>query len=158
MASNVSVSLAYQRRAVGHPLDASGIVFDAKEDHEGIRACAFSSSKLPARSGSDRVLLRAFFRPDQANARDTDEIWSGRAHRLLEPLLGISGPPLKTWVARWPEALPQYSSSHAEAIANVGSELLRHGRVQIAGSNFVPGGIPGAVRSGQAAAAALAAH
>src|SRR5262249_26731248 len=63
LASNVSVSLAYPRPAVSHPLEASGITVAAGESADGLRACAFSSSKFSGRAPEGHVLLRMFFRP-----------------------------------------------------------------------------------------------
>jgi oxygen-dependent protoporphyrinogen oxidase len=155
VASSVSVSIGYDREAVEHPLDASGFVVDAVEKLDGLRACAFSSSKLPNRAPAGRVLLRAFFRPDEDAIDEDDQRWSERAVRLLAPVLGLSGSPVGTWVARWPGALPQYSPSHRERLDRVAARLRELGNVELAGTNYQPGGIPGAVRSGRAAAERL---
>src|SRR6185503_608468 len=61
--SSVTVSLAYARNAVEHPLDGTGFVVAEGAQDEGFRACTFVSSKLPARAPSDLALLRVFFRP-----------------------------------------------------------------------------------------------
>jgi protoporphyrinogen oxidase len=74
---------------------------------------------------------------------------------LLKPVLGISGPPLGGWVARWSAALPQYAKTHESIVAAIAARLSPLGPIQLAGSAYHAGGIPGAVRSGRAAARAL---
>jgi protoporphyrinogen oxidase len=154
-ASNVSVSIGYDRSAVRHELTASGFVVDAKDELEGLRACAFCSSKLPGRAPEGRVLLRAFFRPELQRIKEADSIWSERATRLLGAALGITRPPLATWVARWPEALPQYAANHRATIESIATRLKDKGRGYFAGTSFFPSGVPGAVRSGREAARAV---
>ncbi|MBI4419251.1 MAG: FAD-dependent oxidoreductase [Gemmatimonadetes bacterium] len=152
-ASNVSVSLGYDRVAVSHPLDGSGLVVAPTESNvHGLRACAFSSSKFPNRAPAGSVLLRAFFRPDDDEIRLDDRAWGERAAAVLGGVLGIRGAPAHTWVARWPHALPLYGRDHATAITSVASSLRAAGPLELAGSAYHPGGVPGAIRSGRLAA------
>ena len=151
-ASNLSVSLAYDRTAVAHPLDASGLVVDSREDLEGLRACAFPSSKLPHRAPPDKVLLRGFFRPTAMSIAQDEATWIARAVRLLGPILRLSASPLNAWVARWPAALPQYASAHEQLVDDVAEQLRGLGKLELAGASFHRGGVPGAVRSGHHAA------
>ena len=157
-ASNVSVSLGFGRAAVGHALDASGFVVDPGEELRGLRACAFSSSKLPGRAPAGHVLIRAFFRPSAADLAEDDREWRNRAVTLLSPVLEIRGEPERSWVARWPGALPQYRKSHAELIGTVQKTLTELGSIELAGTSFHPGGVPGAVRSGRGAARRMGKH
>ena len=154
--SNVSVSLAYERAAVSHPLDASGIVVSPKEaSAEGLRACAFSSSKFANRAPAGSVLLRAFFRPDDSELAIGDRTWEERATRVLGRVLGIRGAPARAWVARWPHALPIYARDHVSMIDDVAISLRSVGPLELAGAAYHPGGVPGAVRSGRFAARRL---
>jgi oxygen-dependent protoporphyrinogen oxidase len=153
--STLTVTLAYTREAVAHPLDASGFVVDSPEC-EGLRACTFSSSKFPGRAPHGWCLLRAFFTPEPARVEESDGEWSERAHRVLAPILGLSGNPERRWVCRWPAALPRYSPGHAAAVASLRARLARHGPIDCAGGALEGGGIDGAVRSGLVAARKLA--
>lgn len=153
LSSNLSVSTAYDRAAVSHPLDASGIVVSPEETSaEGLRACAFSSSKFPNRAPSGSVLLRAFFRPDDAELGGDDRGWWERTTRVFARVLGIRGAPAHAWVARWPHALPLYGRDHGPMIEGLTDRLRNVGPLELAGSAYFPGGVPGAVRSGKAAA------
>ncbi|MBI4502176.1 MAG: FAD-dependent oxidoreductase [Gemmatimonadetes bacterium] len=150
--SNLSVSLAYPRPAVSHALDASGMVVAPDEDLEGLRACTFSSSKFPNRAPSGSVLLRAFFRPEGAGIAGSDRVWEERAARALQRVLEIRGEPEYAWTAGWPQALPMYGRDHVKKMEGVSERLRRVGPIELAGSAYHPGGVPGAVRSGRLAA------
>jgi protoporphyrinogen/coproporphyrinogen III oxidase len=153
--SSVTVSLLYPRAAVAHPLDATGFVVAEPERAGGLRACTFTSSKLPARAEREQALLRCFFRPTQAELDGLDDAaWSERAERSLAPVLGIEQRAERTWVSRWPQALPIFDAAHVERVKAL--EALLHPRqIFLAGAAFHGSGIDAAVRSARAAAAAL---
>lgn len=152
-ASSVSVSLARARDAVAHPLDASGFVVDQTADPEGLRACVFASSKFPGRAPHGQVLLRVFLRSGRDLAIDApDSVWVDRALRVVRPALGVSGPPARSWVARWPDALPQYLSDHDGMVASCAARLREAGPIELAGAAYRRGGIAAAVESGRVAA------
>jgi oxygen-dependent protoporphyrinogen oxidase len=151
-ASLVTVSMAWPREAVVHPLDATGFVVpDAPAGT--LRACTFCSSKFEGRAGPDWHLLRAFFRPGEGDRGLTDQAWVGKATRVLGPTLGITIEPVQAWVARWPEAVPlhQDGGESAEGPFLAGG----HQNFVLAGALFGGGGVDGAVRSGRAAAGHL---
>lgn len=156
-ASSATVSLAFRRADVGHPLDASGFVVADREEG-GLRACVFCSSKFPNRAPPGVELVRAFFRPQSDELAEPDDYWIGKATAALEEPLSLSRGPLRGWVARWPEALPQYPSDYNEAIQMLRERLTLVGGLELAGSAVDQGGLDGAVRSGQAAADRLLTH
>lgn len=155
LGTTVTVTLAFPRHAVAHPLDASGLVVEGG-GHEELRACTFSSSKFPGRAPAGWCLLRAFFSPEPAAAADSDRDWCARANRVLAPVLGIAGTPGAWWVSRWSTALPGQRAGHAAAVAEFRQRCRRRGMIECAGAGFDRGGIDGAVRSGLAAAKRLA--
>lgn len=155
--SSVTVSLAFRRSDVEHPLNASGFVV-ANPDQHGLRACVFCSSKFPNRAPPGAELVRAFFRPESEELKQPDSHWVEKATRALEGPLSLSAAPLQGWVSRWPDALPQYPPGHAEMIAELRRELQSFGGLELAGSAVDQGGVDGAVRSGQAAADRVLAH
>ncbi len=59
-ASSVSVSLAWPRAAVKHPLAGSGFVVARRANTVRITACTWVSSKWAGRAPAGMVLLRAF--------------------------------------------------------------------------------------------------
>ncbi|MET0412173.1 MAG: FAD-dependent oxidoreductase [Polyangiaceae bacterium] len=153
--SSVTVSLDYPRSAVAHALDATGFVVTEPEANAGLRACTFVSSKLPARTESDRALLRCFFRPTPLELEQLDDgAGRQRGERALAPVLGISQPAEHAWVSRWPSALPIFDAAHVERVRALEAELGPR-RIFLAGAAFHGSGIDAAVRSARAAATAI---
>ncbi|MSR06300.1 MAG: FAD-binding protein [Gemmatimonadetes bacterium] len=157
LTSNLCVSLGYPRTAVSHPLAATGfVVAPGNEGSEGLRACGFSSSKFANRAPRGTVLLRAFFRPEPDELHVSDEGWVDRSVRVLGAVLGLSGTPAEALVSRWPEAIPQYGPGHQGLVGELLGRLERLGSLHLAGAAYVPGGVPGAVRSGRDVARSVA--
>lgn len=153
--SSVTVELAYVRDAIAHALDGSGFVVAESAQQEGLRACTFTSSKFEGRAPKGRVSLRAFFRPSDADIASLDDAaWIARAARGVARVLPVSGDALRAWVSRWPRALPVFDAAHRSRVAALESALAGSA-VVLAGSAFHGSGIDAAVRSGEAAAAAL---
>lgn len=157
--SNVSVTLAYRRPSVRHPLDATGFVRvdsgEAERRDAGLRACTFVTSKFPGRAPDDWCLLRAFFRPGGGTLDESDRVWRDRAHRLLAPTLGIDEEPAQAWVARWDESLPDHTPRSAERVQGAEAALRQLGPVAFVGASYRCCGIDGAVRSAREVATKL---
>ncbi|HSO31971.1 MAG TPA: FAD-dependent oxidoreductase [Labilithrix sp.] len=150
--SSVTVSLGYDARSVRHALAGTGFVVG--EPFEGFRACTFTSSKFAHRAPEGAVSLRVFFRPTEDELQ-TDTPWERRAASVLGRVLPIDGAPLRSWVSRWPRALPVFSAEHRALVARVEETLGVHG-IHLAGSAFHGSGIDAAVLSAEAVAARLA--
>jgi oxygen-dependent protoporphyrinogen oxidase len=155
--STVTVSLAYERSSVGADLGASGFVVLDSASLDGCRACTFSSSKLPDRAPDGHVLLRLFFRASEPELETmADAAWVSRGREVLRRVLGVHSDPERRWVDRWPDAMAVVDAEQRRRVAAVERRLARRG-ILLAGGAFHGPGIEGAVRSGEAAAAALAA-
>lgn len=147
LSSSVTVSLAYRRDAVAHPLDATGLVVAENAQIDGFRACTFTSSKLPSRAPADWALLRLFYRPTQEDLVGLgDSAWCERAKRNLAAVLPLRAAPEHAWVARWNNALPVFDDAHRARVAAL-EHTLASTRVRLAGSAFHGSGIDAAVRS-----------
>ena len=155
--SSVTVSLAFPRGAVAHPLDATGFVVSEDAQAEGFRACTFVSSKLRGRAPVDYALLRLFFRPSDTDLQQLgDADWAERALRSVRRALEVRQAPEHAWVSRWSRALPVFNPAHRARVARL-EEQLRGSGVFLAGAAFHAPGIDGAVRSAEATALALSA-
>lgn len=153
--SSVTVSLAYRREQIEHPLNATGFVVAEEAQHEGFRACTFVSSKLAGRAPDGTALLRIFFRPTPAELAElTDRAWTERADRALRRALPVGGAPLQSWVARWEAALPVFDAAHTGRVEKLEAAIAGSG-IWLAGAAFHGSGIDGAVRSAEAAVGAL---
>jgi oxygen-dependent protoporphyrinogen oxidase len=150
--SSVTVSLAYDRGSIAHPLDGTGFVVAESAVVDGLRACTFSSSKLAGRSPPGKALLRAFFRPRDEDIDLDDRAWSARAERGIERVLSPSARPERAWVSRWRAALPVFDAAHEARVAALESALAGS-RVTLAGAAFHGSGIDAALRSAEGSAA-----
>jgi oxygen-dependent protoporphyrinogen oxidase len=155
-ASSATVTLAYRRDAIGHPLDGFGFVVPQVE-RRPIIACTFSSVKYPGRAPDGHALLRVFMggalNESVLTADDAGLVASARAE--LAPLLGIDGEPLFARVARHPRAMPQYHVGHLTRAEAIERAVARLPGLRLAGGAYRGVGIADCVRSGETAALEL---
>ncbi len=157
-ASTATVSLAYRRDDVAHPLDGYGFVVPASE---GLRTTAltFSSTKFPHRAPTGTILLRAFL----GGVRDggvlelADDELVALVAREMGGLVGLRAQPLFARVCRWPQGTPQMEVGHLDRLAEAEQELRGVPGLLVAGGGVRSTGIPDMIGDGrQAAEAALA--
>lgn len=155
----LTVTLAYHRDAVADPLDACGFIVPTGSSGAGLHSCSFATSQFDDRAPEDVVLLRAVVQPGRGELAGTTEAdWIESVADLLTPILGIDGSPLASWVARWPEALPEYGPAYTRTVAAARGALAALGRVEIAGAAYDGWGIDRALVSGRTAAHRLLEH
>jgi oxygen-dependent protoporphyrinogen oxidase len=156
-ASTATVTLAYRRAEIGHPLDGHGFVVAHSEPRQ-ITACTWVSSKWPDRAPPDLTLLRCYLGSagrDGIVAED-DAHLLGAARADLAHLMGIAAPPVFAHIARWPRAMPQYAPGHLERLETIEGRLRSLPGIAIAGAGYRGVGIPDCIRQGAEAAARLA--
>jgi oxygen-dependent protoporphyrinogen oxidase len=155
-ASSATVTLAYRREDVPHPLDGFGFVVPAVENRR-IVACTFSSLKYPGRAPPEFVLLRSFvggaLQPQLFAQDDRSMVAAVRAE--LGDLLGIGSDPVLTRVNRYPDAMPQYHVGHLDRIARIDRHVAALPGLALAGSAYRGVGIPDCIRTGEEAAQSL---
>jgi protoporphyrinogen/coproporphyrinogen III oxidase len=151
-ASSATVSLAYRRADVRHPLDGFGFVVPHAE-RRPIIACTFSSVKYPGRAPDGHVLLRVFLGGalNEAVLQGDDATLVGTAREQIGPLLGITAEPELARVTRHARAMPQYHVGHAARAAAIEQAVARHPGLQLAGGAYRGVGIADCVRSGEEA-------
>jgi oxygen-dependent protoporphyrinogen oxidase len=155
-ASSATVTLAYPRAAIRHPLDGFGFVVPRVEGRQ-ILACTFSSVKYPGRAPAGLALLRTFIGGAlQADllARE-DRALVALAEADVASLLGITGRPILSRVWRHPRAMPQYDVGHLDRVAALEARLASMPGLALAGAAYRGVGIADCVRSGEAAAEGL---
>lgn len=156
--SSVTVELAFARDQIAHPLDGTGFVVALAAQRDGLRACTFTTSKFVDRAPPGQVSLRVFLRPEAQELAALDHAaWIERAVSGVTRVLPVRGRPTRTWISVWPHALPVVDDGHRAAVAALEHALSPY-PVLLAGSAFHGAGIDAAVRSGEAAAAALLAR
>jgi oxygen-dependent protoporphyrinogen oxidase len=151
------ISLGFSRSQVTHPLDAFGFVVPQIENRR-IIAASFASLKFPGRAPTNQVLIRVFIggalQPELTDLQD-DELRK-LAQEELSALLGITGQPTMTDIARWPNSMPQYHVGHLDRVARIEQLAARHPRLALAGNAYHGVGIPQCIASGESAAEQIA--
>jgi oxygen-dependent protoporphyrinogen oxidase len=147
------VTLAYRRADIRPPLDGFGFVVPQVE-RRPIIAGTFSSVKYPGRAPEGHALLRVFMggalNESALEADDAALVETVRGQ--LGELLGVTGAPLFTRVARHPHAMPQYHVGHAARAEAIELAVARHPGLRLAGGAYRGVGIADCVRSGEEAA------
>lgn len=151
-ASSVTVSLAFEERAIGHPMDGSGLVVPVPEGLS-IVGCTFVHRKFAGRAPEGFALLRAFL--GDAASRWSDEEVIRRVREELGPLLAISSDPLFARVRRHLRAMPRYRVGHLELRRTLGDSLARWPGLGLCGNGLDGVGLPDCVHSGERAAEAV---
>lgn len=150
-ASAATVSMAFTREAIRHPLNGSGFVVP-KAEGTGILAGSWLSSKWPGRAPAGKVLLRTFL----GGARDpralelSDAEMVERSLAALAPLIGIVGTPLFTRVYRWENANAQHEVGHLARVGAIEEAVSAHPGLFVTGSGYRGVGIPDCVADGRA--------
>ena len=70
--------------------------------------------------------------------------------------MGVDAEPTLTRVHRWPLGMPQYVLGHPERLDRIDGLVSEHPGLALAGAAYRGVGIPDCIRSGEAAAEAVA--
>ncbi len=155
--SVANIALAYDRAAVGHPLDGSGFVIPRTEA-AFMTACTWTSSKWKHVAPEGKALIRCYVGrsgEEQWQSLSDDEL-VGRVREELARLMGIRSEPSFFEVTRLMHSMPQYPVGHLELINRVRDALNADAegrkRVWLAGGSFEGVGLPDCIRQGRDAA------
>ncbi|MFQ5720790.1 MAG: protoporphyrinogen oxidase, partial [Acidobacteriota bacterium] len=148
-----TVNLGFSESAVPHALDGFGFVVPSKEGL-AVLGCTFAHRKYPGRAPAGHALLRGFHGNGTAALSDADLLDATR--RDLRRLLGITADPVLSAVARYPLSLPHYTVGHLERVDRIDDRVRGVPGLALAGNAYRGVGVPDCVRSGEAAADALA--
>lgn len=158
-ASSASVTLAYRRGEIPHPLDGGGFIVPALE-RRPILAASFSGVKFPGRAPAGRVLIRTFLggalAPEMVGLDDDRLVAIVRGE--MRALLGVTVAPELVRIHRHRDAMPQYAVGHLERVDAIESRLARHPGLALAGAAYRGIGVPDCIRSGEAAAQRVLVH
>ncbi len=154
-ASSATVTLAYAREEIPHPLDAFGFVVPHRE-RLALLAGTFSSLKYPERAPAAAVLIRAFvggaLQPEIVDL-DDDQL-TAAVRESLAALLGVHAAPRLTRISRWRRSMPQYHVGHLDRVTSIRARASAL-RLHLAGNAYQGVGIPDCIRSGENQAEAL---
>ncbi len=154
-----TVTLAYRREEIPHPLDGFGFVVPRVEGRP-ILACTFSSVKYPGRAPEGFVLLRVFL-GGALNAeilQDDDERLLALSRSELAEVLGVVAPPCLSRVHRFPASMAQYHLGHLDRVAAIERRAAAHPGLALAGGAYRGVGIADCIRSGEEGASRVIGH
>lgn len=157
--SSATVSVAFRRADVRHPLAAFGFVVPAVEGRR-IMASTFSSTKWFHRAEDEHVLLRAFVGgPHGQHLLDADDdALVELVREEWRDMLGISAEPVLARVYRWMRGMPQYTIGHLDRVGALADAQARHRGLVLAGGSYRGVGIGDCIDSGAKAVDAALAH
>jgi protoporphyrinogen/coproporphyrinogen III oxidase len=148
--SSATISLAYRRGDVAHPLDGFGFLV-GKYEGRRIMAATWTSTKFSHRAPAKHVLVRSFVggvdRDDLV--RLDDAALTQLVHEELGAILGITAAPLLARVYRWQRANPQYLVGHLERVDAMEQLLAAHPGLFLTGSAYRGIGVPDCIHHGQ---------
>ena len=147
--STATISLAYRRAYIHHPLDGFGFVVPRAEKRK-IMASTWTSVKFSHRSPPDAVLLRAFV--GGAQNEDLlgmdDESIIDMVRKELVGIMGITAHPILTRIYRWDKSMPQYRLGHAERLSHLEEKLLQYPGLYLTGCAYRGIGISDCIHDG----------
>ncbi|NPA91582.1 MAG: protoporphyrinogen oxidase [Chloroflexi bacterium] len=149
-ASSATVSLAYRREDVRHPLKGYGFVVPRVEGRP-LLACTWTSSKFPHRAPRGYVLFRTFFGragADDVVARSESDLIA-LARSELREIMGIDAVPTHAWAFRWQRGLPQYTVGHLDRVHVIEERTRALGGLYLVGNAYRGVGIPDCIANGE---------
>ena len=151
--TTATVSLAFRRDQVTHPLRGFGYVVPRAEGR-GVMATTWSSSKFRHRAPEDQVLVRSFVGRAglEASAELDDRELTALVRRELRDVMGIAAEPEFVEIFRWPKGMPQYRVGHADLVTRIEEAVAEVPGVELAGGAYHGIGIGDCLREGAAAA------
>ncbi len=148
-ASTATVSLVYDRAAVGSSVTGFGFVVPRIERRH-LLAATWSSLKWGHRAPPSQVLVRCYVGGvGREGLLDDDDATLLRLvrHELLS-LAGIAAEPLYTEINRWPLGMPQYTLGHLERLERIERALSEHEGLYVTGAGYRGIGIPDCIKEG----------
>ncbi|HUP86011.1 MAG TPA: protoporphyrinogen oxidase [Acidimicrobiales bacterium] len=156
-ASVTLVTLAYEARAIGRPIDGSGFLVPRTEGRL-LTACSVFSNKWPHLAVEGSVVLRASVgRHGDERGFDLDDAELVDAvHAELDEVFALAGPPTSARVSRWPRSFPQFPAGHLAAMAQLEAAFERDAPgIAVTGAYLRGVGIPTCIGAAVATAERL---
>jgi len=157
--SSLTVNLGYDRASLAADpgeLEGFGFLVPRGEGRQ-LLACTYTHNKFPHRVAAERAIFRCFFAAETADQlmRRTDDEIAALAAAELRDILGLRAEPDLARVARWPQAMAQYTVGHLSRVTEIERLCQNLPGLALAGNGFTGIGVPDCVRSGAQAAQRL---
>jgi oxygen-dependent protoporphyrinogen oxidase len=147
------VAMAFREADVPHRLDGYGYLVARSPGTETL-GVVWESSLFSGRAPAGMVLLRVMIggvRHPRVSGLPPAELLA-IARRELEPVLGISAAPVRSWIRAFPDAIAQYTLGHSARVARARARLAHRPGLELTGTSYDGASFNHAVRSGAALA------
>ncbi len=131
------VALAYPRTAFRTPPDGFGFLVAPGEDLK-VLGTLVESNVFPHRAPPDVVLVRVIMGgADHMDLNEkSDEERAAIAMDAVDRAWGVDGAPIRSWVGRQTDGIPQYVLGHQARVARVEERLRRRPGLHLAGNAY----------------------
>jgi oxygen-dependent protoporphyrinogen oxidase len=144
--SSITLSLGYRRETFDHPLKGFGFLVPQRE-RQYLAACTWVGNKFSHRVPDDMVLLRCFMGGGALS--ETDDALVQAARRELLSIMGLQAKPVFHSIARWPNAMAQYTVGHQQRVEEIESLARTIPGLHLAGNAYHGIGVPDCIRMGK---------
>jgi oxygen-dependent protoporphyrinogen oxidase len=151
--SSITIALGYRKDTFDHPLKGHGFLVP-KLERQYLMGCTWVGNKFNHRVPDDMVLLRCFIGGNGLALTD-DELLAV-ARNELSGIMGLQAQPVFHSVARWPNAMAQYTVGHQQRVERIEGILQTIPGLHLAGNAYRGIGIPDCVKMGKDAATRIA--
>jgi oxygen-dependent protoporphyrinogen oxidase len=150
--SSVTLSLGYRKDQIGKALKGFGFLVP-KRERKYVAACTLAGNKFNHRVPDDMVMLRCFMGGDAL--KENDEALVEIARQELRGIMGLDAVPTFHSIARWPNAMAQYTVGHEQRVQRIESIVKEIPGLHLAGNAYYGIGIPDCIKMGKEAAAKI---
>ena len=157
--STATISLAYKKDSISHPMNGFGFLVPRVENRR-IMGASWVSRKFSDRSPDDSVLIRCFIggsRNEELVSLDDKDMLK-MIKEELKDIMGISAEPILTRIYRWEKAMPQYTIGHDERVSRIEESILKYPDIFVTGSAYRGGGISECIKNAQLTAESVLNH
>lgn len=151
--STATVSIAFKKKDVDHPLNGFGFVVP-KVEKRRIMAATWTSVKFSHRAPDDSVLIRCFVGGSKnAELVGLDDAAMVRMVREeLGDIMGIKAEPILARVFRFKSSMPQYTIGHEERVGWIDERVASIHGLYLTGSAYHGIGISDSIRYSESVA------
>jgi protoporphyrinogen/coproporphyrinogen III oxidase len=150
--SSITMALGYRKDTFDHPLKGHGFLVP-KLERQYLMGCTWVGNKFNHRVPDDMVLLRCFVGGNGLALTDEELVAAARSE--LRGIMGLQAQPVFHSIARWPNAMAQYTVGHQQRVERIERILQTIPGLHLAGNAYRGIGIPDCVKMGKDAAARI---
>jgi oxygen-dependent protoporphyrinogen oxidase len=150
--SSITMALGYRKDTFDHPLNGHGFLVP-KLERQYLMGCTWVGNKFNHRVPDGMVLLRCFVGGNGLALPDDELVAAARNE--LRSIMGLQAQPVFHSIARWPNAMAQYTVGHQERVERIEAIVRSIPGLHLAGNAYRGIGIPDCVKMGKDAAARI---